>query len=742
MKLSTLFYCLLFFYTFSIAQKADPVLNMGFEDMEADSKLPNGWIQWGTPNFTLQVDSTVKKSGQQSMLITSKGTSTYNSFGCAAFKIPSAYDGKEITLEGYMKIENVEDGVAGLVLRVDGPDNIIGFDNMQDRRIDGTIDWKKYTTTVTFSSDATNIYIGGIINGTGKAWFDDFQLFIDGVPLRDVPIYERPKLPAELDTEFDEGSNIKINELTVQQYESLYTLGKIWGFVKYYHPKIATGDVNWDNELFRVLPAVLNAKNKKEFSDITEKWINQLGEIEPNDGTNGTSEDIKLSPTTQWINDEEKLSASLMILLNKINNAKRENKHFYIGHTFNVGNPVFKNEKEYKNMAFDDDGFKLLSLYRYWNMIEYFFPYKHLTDTKWEKVLHDLIPTFLNADDELAYKLATLKIIGKVQDTHANIWMRDSTLRNFHGNYYVPMEVKVVQEKVVITRFFNDSLQTEHGLEIGDVLLQIGEQSVEEAINERSKYCPASNRPTQLRDVARRLLCTNEKTLQLTLETNKGLRTFTLPTAPVDPGIFWKKDIGPWKIMDNNIGYIYPGSMKKTDVDAMMDSLKNTKGIVIDLRCYPSQFLVFSLGKYLVENPTSFVKFTSGSLQIPGEFTFGEFLEIGEEDNQDFYKNQVVVMVDATTQSQAEYTTMAFQSAPNVTVIGSTTAAADGNVSRIVLPGGIRTMISGIGVYYPDGRETQRVGVALDEEVKPTVRGIRAGRDEMLERAVEIIMEQ
>ncbi|WP_206367765.1 hypothetical protein [Sphingobacterium chungjuense] len=48
-------------------------------------------------------------------------------------------------------------------------------------------------------------------------------------------------------------------------------------------------------------------------------------------------------------------------------------------------------------------------------------------------------------------------------------------------------------------------------------------------------------------------------------------------------------------------------------------------------------------------------------------------------------------------------------------------------------------MISGIGVYYPDGTETQRVGVAPDIEVKPTIDGIKAGRDELLEKAIELI---
>jgi C-terminal processing protease CtpA/Prc len=50
------------------------------------------------------------------------------------------------------------------------------------------------------------------------------------------------------------------------------------------------------------------------------------------------------------------------------------------------------------------------------------------------------------------------------------------------------------------------------------------------------------------------------------------------------------------------------------------------------------------------------------------------------------------------------------------------------------------TMISGIGVYYPDGTETQRVGIVPDVECKPTIQGIREGRDEVLEKAIEIIL--
>ncbi len=96
-------------------------------------------------------------------------------------------------------------------------------------------------------------------------------------------------------------------------------------------------------------------------------------------------------------------------------------------------------------------------------------------------------------------------------------------------------------------------------------------------------------------------------------------------------------------------------------------------------------------------------------------------------------------VINATSQSQAEYTTMAFQSSPNVKVIGSTTAGADGNVSSIILPGGLNTMISGIGVFYPNGAPTQRVGVKIDYKIYPTIIGISTGKDELLDKAIEVL---
>ena len=49
-------------------------------------------------------------------------------------------------------------------------------------------------------------------------------------------------------------------------------------------------------------------------------------------------------------------------------------------------------------------------------------------------------------------------------------------------------------------------------------------------------------------------------------------------------------------------------------------------------------------------------------------------------------------------------------------------------------------MISGIGVFYPDKKSTQRIGIVADIDARPTIEGVRNGRDEVLEAALRHIL--
>src|SRR5690606_7914561 len=81
------------------------------------------------------------------------------------------------------------------------------------------------------------------------------------------------------------------------------------------------------------------------------------------------------------------------------------------------------------------------------------------------------------------------------------------------------------------------------------------------------------------------------------------------------------------------------------------------------------------------------------------------------------YAGKIYVLVDENTQSASEYSTMALQSMPNVKVVGTQTAGADGNVSQLRFPGNFYTYFSTLQPLYPDGTIAQRVGIKIDVPV-------------------------
>ena len=135
-----------------------------------------------------------------------------------------------------------------------------------------------------------------------------------------------------------------------------------------------------------------------------------------------------------------------------------------------------------------------------------------------------------------------------------------------------------------------------------------------------------------------------------------------------------------------------------------------------------------------------FTLLTGPDYRRPGSFQRLSTLRAGPASpRQDYYRGKVLILIDEQTQSRAEFTVMALRTAPDAIVVGSQTSGADGNVSQIDLPGGIRTFYSGLGVFYPDGTPTQRIGIVPDVVVTPTISGIQNGVDEVLQRAVALV---
>jgi C-terminal processing protease CtpA/Prc len=708
-------------------------LNFDFETAEKGS--PAGWESFGSSNYILALDSTNIKSGKYSVSI--KFNDGNQNFKAWAFTIPNNYSGKKITLTGYIKTENVTDGYAGLWMRIDPS---IAFDNMNKNGVKGTTDWTKYEITLEMNPEKTKqIVIGGLLVGKGKMWLDNFHVSIDGKDINELEPFVRKLFPAEKDKEFDKGSGIAIVSVDKNHIENLKILGLIWGFLKYYHPNIAKGEYNWDYELFRIIPKVLYSENKKNRDDILVKWIDNFGQFAPGKENVFKSSEVKIEPDLDWIKNFN-FSDELTTLLLKVKNAHRQKEHYYIG-LHGVGNPDFKNENAYSSLKYPDAGFRLLTLYRYWNIIQYYFPYKNLIEEDWKNILEEFLPKFINVKNETDYTLTVLELIGRVHDTHANVWGDNQVLNNYFGLRNASVELKFIESKPVVMGYYDEKSGKETGLEIGDIISVINNKPVEEIVKERLKYSPASNYSTKLRDIARNLFRTNDSLITIKFIRNDKTENKTLKTfSTQEINIYRKNQVTDtcFKIINKDIAYINNGSLKKEYLPKIWKEVENTKGLIIDIRNYPSDFVLYDLSSYLMPESTPFVKFTNGSIENPGLFTFTKSLNAGRK-NKDYYKGKVVILINEISQSSAEFHSMAYRVNPNTTIIGSTTAGADGNVSQFYLPGGISTMISGIGVYYPEGKETQRIGIVPDIELKPTIQGIKKGKDELINKAIDII---
>jgi C-terminal processing protease CtpA/Prc len=538
-------------------------------------------------------------------------------------------------------------------------------------------------------------------------------------------------------------SGIQLENIGPEYIRDLALLCKIWGFLKYHHPQVASGAFNWDHELFKIMKHCHRINTQHRDRDLLE-WIDGLGVL-PDcwDCKKKPKEEIVLSADLRWI-DDEALSPALRHRLKEVYQNRDLHHNHYVDFVKGVKNPVFTNEAPYKDLNFPDAGFRLLALFRFWNIVQYFYPYRDVIGEDWEAVLLRYIPKMLALKNSLEYKLMARELFGTIHDSHANLWMTDPELQLYFGTMRPPVQVRFVQKQLTVTGFYQTELAKNFPLQPGDVITHIRAIPVDTLMARKRHLYPASNEAAQRRDMAIHLLRSNDPELPVTVLRKQDTISLNIPCY--DPRAnkyrreidseYYKPD-SCYRLLTPDIGYLYLGNIQSELLPGIVKKFKNTKGLIIDIRNYPSEFVVYTLVDLLKKEESPFVYFTYTTNSHPGTFVRTAASQVGGA--REAYQGQILLLVNEVTQSQAEYTAMALRSIPGALVMGSTTAGADGNVSEFSLPGGLETMISGIGIFYPDGKPTQRVGIVPDIWAEPTVAGIGAGRDEVLEKAIEWI---
>ena len=170
------------------------------------AETPKGWLAAGShpKDYKMSVDRTTAHSGKASALLQSIIPEP-GGFGTLmqTFKA-DAFRGKRVRMSGYARAQEVKTW-AGLWLRIDGQGGeALAFDNMQDRAIKGTSDWKRYEVVLDVPESAQEIAFGLLLTGAGQVWMDDLDFAVVGKDVHTTgpkPSAGVPPAPANLNFE-------------------------------------------------------------------------------------------------------------------------------------------------------------------------------------------------------------------------------------------------------------------------------------------------------------------------------------------------------------------------------------------------------------------------------------------------------------------------------------------------------------------------------------------------------------
>jgi hypothetical protein len=538
------------------------------------------------------------------------------------------------------------------------------------------------------------------------------------------------------------GTTVFAQNPTYQQ--KLYYSCKVWGFVKYYHSRVSVCQVNWDSVLLQTLPLIKNAVTSDEFNDALDIMLMAAGPMEiattPSPDTLPT--ELKRNLNFGWINDPV-FRNDIKGTLDTIKNNFRPHPvcwvHFgnstngYLA--FPYDDPMI-DSNAYIN--YPDEFTRLLIIFKYWNIINYFNPYNYVQDIPWDSTLNNNIQAITTDPDYVSFFKTIKKITAGCNDAHVQGLTWSSEI-NIYGYYCPKIVLRYSQNKYVVVKSGYGIISK------GDVIVSINDMTPVQWEDSLRPYISAGNPSVFRRFICQYMLCgPSGSQIQIISKDSMGndhtfssSRNYYLYDS-------WFTSYYPndtlgtvkWKKWNCNVGYVNMGKLMTSDVDTMYSVLKTTTAIIFDIRNYPN-YTEEDIADLIYPNSITFNKFTFPDIFYPGTYSW-YYDYRGWDGNPEYYQGQVIILCNQETQSQAEFSCMVLRAMPNSVIIGSQTAGTDGDVSIFHLSQDIQTGLTTLGVYYPNGDSTERIGIVPDSIVYLTSAGIRQGRDEVLEKALQV----
>jgi len=398
--------------------------------------------------------------------------------------------------------------------------------------------------------------------------------------------------------------------------------------------------------------------------------------------------------------------------------------------------------KRFASPALPDEAHRVLAAFRIWGTIEYVYPYKALMHDDWDAALAAGLADLHRVTTPLDYALALMKMYAHTHDSHS--FVEAPAIRDAY-RAAPPFRAREVESRPTIVRVDPVAAKRD-GFAVGDVIEAVDGEGVEARAARLRPYIAASTEQSvrELLDGAGNIgLFRGPVDTSITLRLRRAngqvhdVRTLRVANqAGLDGGTRPAVDVLP-----GNVGYVDLTRLQQAGVDPMFKQLAATRALVFDLRGYP-EYTFHLLGPHFTSTTVSAALFrtpvSQGAIGAPSATALAR----ARPQTRDFdqliqpapprYAKPVVVVIDSRAISRAEHTGLFLAASAHARFVGEPTMGADGDVTSFFVPGGVQLRFTGQAVLHPDGAQLQRVGLIPDVHVSQTLRGVRAGEDELL----------
>lgn len=534
--------------------------------------------------------------------------------------------------------------------------------------------------------------------------------------------------------------------------ERLASLIRLWGTIRFFHPSIASRPIDWDAAFIAAVPLIEKAASRNDFARAISEMLATLHDSETlvladdapepppiacqcreitRSGFVGTGPSTGGGYFVGWENVTRR-TPLLMTLWDGVRVALRT------AEPVSASTDIRDTDNPYPG-DLPSREYRLLGFARYWNAIHYFYGYPDslgALNTTWDAALEEFIPQFEAAQTGLAYRLVIGRLAARTHDGHSFVGGGAGALLSERG----------LQPDVTLRHIAGGIVVTASGVPQvapGDIVRTIDGMPAADPEKSLMALFPWSTLQSGRLIADRYLLAGPEPRVHVGLRKPDGSDAEIelerdRPFSSVRPAPVMQAAFG---ILPSRPGYIDLTRLRPNDVDRAFDSMTETPGIIFDLRGSVGSGAFTRIAARLTGKPVTaaLLRHRVWHGPDPRNVTVEDDRQEAYPSGKAPYHGPVAVLIDAGAFSQAEHTALFLETSASVIFVGTPTAGTDGEVTGIILPGAIPAHFAAMSIRHADGRPLQRVGILPDIWVEPTPAGIRQGRDEVLEKAIEAL---